>query len=128
MIREILTLRNSVLGLLSWAIPFFAAFVFFDRDGQLAVDVFAFKTAMILVGGVAGAWLLVLGFRRLRPAILSGLALGLFWAAINWALDLAVLVAAMGTDPVDWFWGVGLRYLMIPIMATAIGAVGAQHG
>ncbi len=129
MLHRIFTLRNALFGLASWAIPFVAAFAFYDRTGQLTVDLITFKTAMILVGGIVGAWLLVLASRHLEPTLFAGVLLGLFWAAINWVLDLAVLVGAMGSDPVDWVFGIGLRYLMIPIMAAGMGAVGAaQHG
>ena len=129
MTGQIFTLRNTLYGLATWAIPFVAAFAFYDRTGQLAVDLITFKTAMILVGGVVGAWLLVLAFRRVTPTLAAGFLLGLFWAAINWGLDLAVLVGAMGSDPGDWVLGIGLRYLMIPIIAAGMGAVGAaQHG
>ena len=127
MTGEVFTLRNALFGLASWAIPFVAAFAFYDQTGQLTVDLVTFKTAMILVGGVAGAWLLVLAFRRVTPTFAAGVLLGLFWAAINWVLDLAVLVGAMGSDPVEWVLGIGLRYLMIPIMAAAMGAVGAAQ-
>ncbi len=127
MTREIFTLRNLVYGLLSWAIPFFAAFAFYSREGQLVTDVFLFKTMMILIGGLAGAWLLVRAFRGVTPSLGAGIALGFFWAAINWGMDLIVMVGLMGTDPVDWGISIGLRYLMIPIMAGAMGAVGAAQ-
>jgi hypothetical protein len=115
------------MGLASWAVPFLAAFGFYDREGQLAVDIFTFKTAMILVGGLVGAGLLVRAFRHMPVALGSGVVLGLSWAVINWTLDLAVLVGAMGSEPGAWFWGIGLRYLMLPIMAGAMGAVGAAQ-
>jgi len=126
MLRDVMTVRNTGYGLATWAVPFFAAFAFFDGTGALAVDIFLFKTVMILLGGAVGAWLLVLAFRRVPPGFGNGLALGLFWAAVNWALDLAILVGLMGSPFGEWLVGVGLRYLMLPIMAAAMGAVGAQ--
>ena len=74
-------------------------------------------------------WGLALGATRLGGAcvLAAGLVLGLFWAALNWALDLAVLVGAMGSPLGEWVIGIGLRYLMIPIMAGAMGAVGAAQ-
>ncbi|MEJ2016764.1 MAG: hypothetical protein P8X51_00285 [Maritimibacter sp.] len=125
MTRELFSIRNLIYGLLTWAVPFFAAFAFYTREGQLATDIFLFKTAMILIGGLTGAWLLTRAFRTLPPSFASGLALGLFWAALNWALDLVVLVGLMGSPFGSWLVGVGLRYLMLPIMASAMGAVGA---
>lgn len=127
MVRDIFTLRNVIFGLLTWAVPFFAAFAFYTPEGELVADIFLFKTVMILLGALVGAWLLVLSFRRVTPSRASGLTLGFFWAAINWALDLIVMVALMGIDPGTWLIGIGLRYLMIPIMAAGMGAVGAAQ-
>jgi hypothetical protein len=127
MTKQIFTLRNALYGLVTWAVPFFAAFAFYTPEGQLATGIFLFKTVMILIGGVTGAWLLVRAFRQVTPSFASGLALGFFWAAINWGLDLIVMVAWMDTDPGEWFVGIGLRYLMLPIMAAGMGAVGAAQ-
>jgi len=127
MAPDIFTLRNTLFGLATWAVPFVLAFAFYDRSGQLAVDIFLFKTAMILVGGAFGTWLLYLAFRRLRPGLVTGLALGLFWCAINWGLDLVVLVGLMGSPFAPWVTGIGLRYLMLPIIGAGMGAVGAAQ-
>ncbi len=124
--RQVLTLRNLALGLASWAIPFAASIAFYDRSGQLAIDIFLFKSIMIVFGGLVGAWLLLVAFGRLTPSFSNGLMLGLAWFAINCALDLAVMVILMGMDAGEWFTGIGLRYLMIPIMAASMGALAAR--
>ena len=124
MSNTILTPRNLLFGFASWAIPFFAAFAFYDQTGALSVDVFLFKSLMIVVGALSGAWLLLRAFRHLRPSFRNGLAIGVLWFAINCGLDLAVLVGAMGMGAGEWAMAVGLRYLVIPIMAAAIGKMG----
>jgi hypothetical protein len=124
-VASVFTLRNAIYGFGTWAIPFVLAFAFFDRTGQLTIDETFFKSIMIVVGGISGAWLLTRAFRRVEPVFVTGLVLGLFWLAINYAFDLAVLVAMMGQDPLSWFTDIGLRYLVLPAMAAGMGAVGA---
>jgi hypothetical protein len=122
----VVTLRTTLLGLASWAIPFALSFLFFDRSGQLVVAQPLFKSIMVVVGGASGATLLVWVFRSTTPSLVSGLALGLYWLAINIALDLATLVVAMGMPISLYFIDIGLRYLLLPIFAAALGTVGAQ--
>lgn len=122
----VFTLRNALLGLASWAIPFVAAFAFYSRNGELAIDLIFFKSIMIVVGALVGMWLLTLAYRRVTPNFLHGVMLGLFWVVINWAFDLAVLVGAMGMNPKEWLLTIGIRYLIIPIMAGGMGIVGAR--
>ncbi len=124
---QILTIRILLLGLACWALPFLASFAFYDRTGNLQVDIFLFKSIMIVFGGLVGAWLLLAAFRRIEPGFSSGLILGLTWFALNCVLDLAVLVAAMGVGAGEWLTGIGLRYLMIPIMAAAMGSLAARQ-
>jgi hypothetical protein len=124
MTDTILTLRNALLGLASWAIPFVAGLVFYDQTGQLWVDIFLFKSVMIVIGALAGAWLLLRAFRHLRPSFGNGLGLGALWFAINCTLDLAILVGVMGMGAGEWASGIGLRYLVIPIIAAAMGRIG----
>ena len=125
--KTILTLRVILLGLASWVVPFILAFAFYDRTGQLAIDVFLFKSIMVVFGGLVGAYLLLRAFRRVTPSFANGLALGLVWLVLNWALDIAILVGAMGMPASEWFQAIGLRYLMIPIMATAMGTLAARQ-
>ena len=77
---------------------------------------------MVVVGALSGAWLLLRTFQHVEPTLRSGLALGGFWFGINCLLDLTILVGAMGMGAGEWAVGIGLRYLVIPIMAAAMGA------
>ncbi|HXZ15844.1 MAG TPA: hypothetical protein VEH77_07740 [Roseiarcus sp.] len=119
---HVITWRTTVLGLLSWAIPFVVSFAFVDRSGQWVVPYALFKSIMVVVFGGLGTWFLVLAFRGVTPAWRSGLALGLYWLAINLALDLIVLAPLTGMPVVAYVYDIGLRYLLIPIIATAMGA------
>ena len=115
--------RTSVLGLLSWAIPFFGSFPFFDPDQGLLIPLILFKSIMVVLGTLVGVALLVWLFRTLKPSLFSGLVVGLYWLAINWALDVLVLVPMTGSDIGTWFTEIGLRYLSIPIIAIGMGLI-----
>lgn len=121
--NAVLAPRTTLLGLASRAVPFLAGLAFYDRDGTLAVDIFLFKSVMIVLGAAAGAALLLAAFRFVPARAGTGLALRPCWMGRNMALDRAVLVAAMGMGAGDWFAGIGLRYLVIPIIAAAMGAL-----
>jgi hypothetical protein len=118
--------RITLLGLLSWAVPLAASFLFFDRTGQLTISQPLFKSIMVVVSGGFGAALLVLAFRRVLPSWRTGLALGCYWLFLNLALDLLVLVPLTGMTIKTYFYDIGLRYLLIPIVSTAMGAAAAE--
>lgn len=119
--RTVFTLRTAWLGFLSWFVPLAVSFAFFDRHGQLLIDRPLFKSIMVVVGGGMGAWLLVVAFRRIAPSWRTGLMLGTYWLAINLILDLAVLVPFTKMPLALYFSDIGLRYLLIPIFAVAMG-------
>ena len=119
----IFTSRSILLGIASWIAPFLAAVPFYGPQGQLAVPEPLFKSLMVVVGGAFGAWFLVLAFRHLSANIKTGLSIGLFWLGINVVLDLAILLPLSGQGFGEWFQAIGLRYLTIPVMAMAMGAV-----
>jgi hypothetical protein len=123
---SIFTIRTTVLGCVSWLVPFVVSFVFFDRTGQLLIPQPLFKPVMVVVGGGIGVALLVSAFRRVRPSLRSGLALGCYWLAINLVLDLAVLVPIVNMPVVLYLYDIGLRYLLLPVISTAMGVVGAR--
>jgi hypothetical protein len=118
--------RILLYGVLSWLIPFLAAFAFFTPAGELVIPQPLFKSLMVVVGGGIGVLLLVAAFRRIRPALSSGLAIGAYWLAINWALDLLILLPMSSMSAGEWFADIGLRYLVLPMIATGIGAVAGR--
>lgn len=122
----IVTRRTTLLGLASWFVPFIVSFLFVDSAGQFVVPQPLFKSLMVVVFGGFGTVLLVLAFRRLTPSARTGLVLGCYWLLINVVLDLAILVPLIGMPVVTYFYDIGLRYLLIPIISTALGVV-AEH-
>jgi hypothetical protein len=116
-------LKNLSYGLLSWLIPFVTSFLFYTREGELTIDIFLFKSIMIVVGSVTAAFLMISYFKAINADYLKeGVVLGLTWFGMNILLDLVILVAMFGMPAGDYFTRIGLRYVVIPVMCITVGA------
>ena len=115
--------RNILYGFLAWLIPFVTSFFFYTREGGLTIDIFLFKSIMIIVGTFSAAVLLVSYFKYINADYLKeGIVIGLTWFAISILLDLLVLIPMSGMSIADYFAQIGIRYLAIPAMCIAVGA------
>ena len=115
--------RNILYGFLAWLIPFVASFLFYTGEGELSIDIFLFKSIMIVVGTFSAAILLVSYFKNINADYLKeGVIIGLTWLAISILLDLLVLIPMSGMSIADYFAQIGIRYLAIPAMCIAVGA------
>lgn len=117
----LITVRSTLFGFLSWFLPFLFSVPFFDRHGTLLVSQPLFKSLMVIIGGATGTALLYFAMRAKHPTAASALTLGLFWLGINLILDLAVLVPMSGMPVGPYFYDIGLRYLLLPIVAAGLG-------
>ena len=116
-------IRNLLYGFLAWLIPFVVAFFFYSKEGGLVIDIFLFKSIMIVVGAISGAFLLISYFKNIHANYLyEGIIVGLTWLSINILLDLVVLVPMSGMSIADYFTQIGLRYLVMPVMSIMVGA------
>ena len=116
-------IRNIFFGFLAWLIPFVASFFFYSKEGGLTVDIFLFKSIMIVVGSISAAFLLVSYFKKINIGYLrEGIIVGLTWFGINIFLDFLVLIPMSGMSLVDYFMQIGIRYLVIPVMCIMVGA------
>lgn len=115
--------RIAFLGLASWALPFLLSFLFFDQAGQLTIPKPLFKSLMVVTGGGVGVALLVAAFRDIEPTLWTGFTIGCFWLLLNLALDLLILVPMSGMGFTEYFYDIGLRYFLLPIIAAAMGLV-----
>lgn len=114
--------KAFLFGFLSWLIPFISSFPFYSKEAGLLIDVFLFKSIMIIVGAVTGAFLMVLYFKNVNKKYLKeGLLLGLIWFVLNIGLDMLVLVPMAKITISSYFMGIGIRYLVIPIFSITIG-------
>ena len=64
-------LKNILFGFLAWLIPFAASFFFYTKDGKLSIDIFLFKSIMIVVGSISAAFLIVFYFKRISANYLK---------------------------------------------------------
>jgi hypothetical protein len=117
---RVFSVKNLLLGFLSWLIPLAVSFAFFGKDG-LWIPQPLFKSLMVVIGGGSGLWLLLRAFRNEPLTASYGAAVGLLWLAINLGLDAALLVPLTGMTLPGWFQDIGLRYLVIPMMGWALG-------
>ena len=116
-------LRTLLFGFLIWLIPFIISIFFFNQKGELQVNVFLFKSIMIVVGSISAAYLVVNYFKGITSQYLrEGIIAGLVWLAVNWLLDIAILIPMSGMSFSDYFIEIGIRYLSIPAFAIAVGA------
>jgi uncharacterized membrane protein YpjA len=114
--------RNVLYGFLAWLIPFVASFFFYSEEG-LTIDIFLFKSIMIVVGSISAAILLVSYFKKISTAYLKeGIIVGVAWFGINILLDLLILIPMSGMSITDYFTQIGIRYLVIPAMSITVGA------
>jgi hypothetical protein len=119
----VLTIRVTLLGLVSWLVPFLLSFLFFDQAGQLVIPQPLFKSLMVVVFGAMGTAMLAVAFRRITPSCGSGLMLGCYWLVINLVLDLLVLLPLAKMPITLYFYDIGLRYVLIPVISTGMGIV-----
>ena len=120
-------IRNILYGFLAWLIPFVVSIFFYTEEGGLRIDVFLFKTIMILIGSISGAFLLISYFKRINAHyIIEGIYVGITWFIINIILDLLLLIPMSGMPVSDYFLQIGLRYLVIPVMSIMAGVALAK--
>jgi hypothetical protein len=97
------------------------SFFFYFKEG-LTIDIFLFKSIMIVVGSISAAILLVSYFKKINAAYLKeGIVVGIVWFGINVLLDLLILIPMSGMSIADYFTQIGIRYLAMPAMGIAIG-------
>jgi hypothetical protein len=116
--------RRLAAGLLSWLVPFLAAIPFYSPSGVLLADVALFKSVMVVTGSVTAGVLLVWYFGQVSTGYArEGAILGFFLLAINYLLDLVVLVGLMQMPIGDYITKISIGYLMIPVFVITVGVV-----
>ena len=109
--------KNLLYGFITWIIPFMISFAFISPDGEFIIDKIFFKTIMLVIGGMTGAFLLIKYFKFVEEKYLKeSIIIGVTWLLINWILDLVILVPMSKIGIGTYFIEIGLRYLIIPIM------------
>jgi hypothetical protein len=120
-------IRNILYGFLAWLIPFIVSIFFYSKEAGLTVDVFLFKSIMIVIGSITAAFLLISYFKNINTNyIKEGIIVGIVWFVINIILDLLVLIPMSGMSVGDYSIQIGLRYLVMPVMSIMVGKVLAE--
>jgi hypothetical protein len=115
-------LRSILYGVIAWLIPFIVAVFFYSRDGKLTVDVFLFKSVMIVLGCFSASFLIVSYFKGISEAyVREGITIGVVWLSISLLLDFLILIPMSGISVTEYFMQIGLRYLVIPVMTIMVG-------
>ncbi|OGI07506.1 MAG: hypothetical protein A2Y40_07310 [Candidatus Margulisbacteria bacterium GWF2_35_9] len=110
-------------GIISWAIPFIVSFAFFDmKTKALTIDEMYFKSIMIVLGGLVGCLLLIRFFHLIEDFyIKEGFIAGIIMMSINLLLDVIILLPMSKMPFILYYQQIGMRYLLIPIIATTMG-------
>lgn len=115
-------IKNTLLGFLSWLIPFVISFLFYKPGGELIVPYATFKTTIMVVGVLSGCYLLFRYFKFIdSDFVRNGVIVGLTWFAINIVLDTIILIPIMKTSFAEYFMSIGLGYFSIPITSITMG-------
>ena len=94
----------------------------------MTIDLFLFKTIMLVIGGVAGAIFIVQYFKDVRQNFIrEGLIVGITWLVINWFLDFVILIPMSDMAVYDYWIQIGLRYLTIPTFCLMAGFLLKHH-
>ena len=126
-----------VYGFLIWLIPFLISLCLIDQDGKKSVDEITFKRIMIISSIATGSYLLTKLHRRydtiistdssqIKQGLLStsdlvnGYTVGIIWMAINWILDILVLLPLTGMSLRTYFLEIGLRYFNMLFQAVCV--------
>lgn len=111
-------------GFLVWLIPFLVSLFFYTKEGNLNIDIFLFKTIMILIGSISSSFFLIFYFRKIESNFVKeGIILGFIWFSLNVLLDLLILVFIFKMPILNYFIEIGVRYLVIPITSITIGFI-----
>lgn len=116
--------KAFLFGFLTWLVPFIVAIPFYKADRTLAVDIFLFKSIMIVVASAFGSFALVKYFKTVKDNFVKeGVLVGVLWFAINIILDMIILIPMPKMLIGDYVMQIGLRYLMIPAISVGMGFV-----
>jgi len=114
-------------GFLTWLLPFLISIPLYSPEGEPLYDIFLIKSVLLVFSAALGTFLILVYFRNVRTRFVrEGVLLGGVWLLINWALDAVILLPLSGMDAGTYMGEIGLRYLMIPIIAVGIGYAAEQ--
>lgn|SRR3989344_612428 len=112
---------KSVLmyGFLIWVVPFALAFAIYPiRQSNRAL--FESIMPLVLVAITLFSTFRVYKLMK-RETVITGLVLGFIWALISIIIDFPIFILGpIHMTPNDYFYDIGLSYLLIPIITAGI--------
>ncbi|HEY1085713.1 MAG TPA: hypothetical protein VGE34_03225 [Candidatus Saccharimonadales bacterium] len=115
-------IKATLFGFLIWLVPLIISFGFYDQERRLVIEETSFKSVMVVVLCAVVVLLSVRYFKLLKgDYIRQGLLLGLWWLVINLVLDTILLLPLLKVSFGEYFMQIGLRYLIMPIIAFGTG-------
>lgn len=116
------TIKIIGYGLIIWLVPFIAGFTMYSPDGVLAVDIFLFKTIMIVISSLVGITFSVKYFHGISSNYLTNdLIIGLSWLFISWIFDYFILLPMAKMAINTYIIQIGPRYLVILFTTVSMG-------
>ena len=116
--------RLVIPGLIMWIVPFILGVFFYDSEGNLAIDIFLFKSIMILTLVILASLLSIYHLKKSDDNSTSkSIMTGLVWLFIPILLDVLVLIPIAEMSTVDYIQQIGLRYLIIPVILISQSTV-----
>lgn len=114
--------RLFLFGLLVWMVPFVVAFPFYSPTGELTVDVFLFKSIMLLTLVATTVFLSIIHLKKTKEATIStSLLIGLVWLLIPIIMDFLILIPIAEMSTPDYMKQIGMRYLVVPLIVLGQG-------
>jgi uncharacterized membrane protein YpjA len=112
-------IRQLGYGMILWLIPYATSLTMLPLIQR---DPIFFGTIMIVEGSIVGTALALAYFEHApHPDARHGLMLGAVWMVENWLLDFVGVVPFTHTTIARYFMEIGLRYVPMIAIATAIG-------
>jgi len=106
-------------GFLIWVVPFALAFAIYPiRQSNRAL--FESIMPLVLVAITLFSTFRVYKLMK-RETVITGLVLGFIWALISIIIDFPIFILGpIHMTPNDYFYDIGLSYLLIPIITAGI--------
>ncbi|WP_394747521.1 hypothetical protein [Spongiimicrobium salis] len=115
-------LKIVVLGILIWMVPFLFGFLLYSETGELNVDIFLFKSIMMINLAIITAFSINVYLGKAALSSLKNSAIvGVLWMLIVLLLDVLILLPRTTMDSTAYINQIGLRYMIIPIICLSSG-------
>lgn len=104
-------LRADLYAFGMWLVPFVISIFFYNQDGDLIVDFWIFKVAMVIVGFISFYFLAQLYLKG--EQVFNWITFSVIAVVVNSILDLIVLVGFLQMPPIDWLIQIFPVYLIL---------------